>query len=199
MITLDQIRSLDSKVKNAIDEILDLRKENTELKLKLSSYEDRIDELDGMIGQFKAEQGQIEEGIIRTLKVLDTFESNGEQSPDSSEEDAADNSDAPSSEMISGSTDSDSSETEETGEPESQASLFSGDDEEPEAGAESVADDGNESDEESSELDSENEKPIDDTDMSESDSTDHYELETSVEEEDEETPETPPPGDLEIF
>jgi len=39
MITLDQIRTLDSKVQQAVEEIESLRDENARLRDKLSAYE----------------------------------------------------------------------------------------------------------------------------------------------------------------
>ena len=75
MITLDQIRTLDSKVQQTVGVIESLRKENATLREKLSSYEEKIAELEVLIDGFKSDQGEIEEGIQKALKRLDLISS----------------------------------------------------------------------------------------------------------------------------
>lgn len=74
MITLDQIKKLDSKVREALNRISSLKEENSELKKRLSEYERRIEELDVFVARFKKEQGEIEAGIINVLSKLDSLE-----------------------------------------------------------------------------------------------------------------------------
>ncbi len=74
MITLDQIKQLDQKVRKAIDKINSLKKENNMLQGKLDNYQLRIEELEVLIDTFKEDQGEIENGIIGALNQLDLME-----------------------------------------------------------------------------------------------------------------------------
>jgi len=91
MVTLEQVKLLDSKVsrligyvKKANDENSQLKErlnsynkadeENTQLKERLNSYQKRIDELEVLVKQFKQEQSRIEDGILSALDRLNQFE-----------------------------------------------------------------------------------------------------------------------------
>jgi chromosome segregation ATPase len=74
MIQLKHIEALDSKVKSALALIAALRTENADLLSKFDTYQTRISELEELIHEFKTDQGEIEEGILRALKQLDTLE-----------------------------------------------------------------------------------------------------------------------------
>jgi len=91
MVTLEQVKLLDSKVsrligyvKKANDENSQLKErldsyskandENTQLKERLNSYQKRIDELEVLVKQFRQEQGRIEDGILSALDRLNQFE-----------------------------------------------------------------------------------------------------------------------------
>ena len=81
MVTLEQIKLLETKIVKAITiveqaaaENAQLSDENTQLKIKLETYQKRIDELEGLIQAFKDEQGKIEEGIVSALNRLNRFE-----------------------------------------------------------------------------------------------------------------------------
>ena len=76
MITLDQIKQLDHKVRKAIDKINTLNSENNMLQEKLDNYQLRIEELEVLIDTFKEDQGEIENGIIDALNQLDILEDN---------------------------------------------------------------------------------------------------------------------------
>ena len=76
MITLDQIKQLDHKVRNAVDKISTLKSENSMLQEKLDNYQIRIEELEVLIDTFKEDQGEIENGIIDALNQLDILEDN---------------------------------------------------------------------------------------------------------------------------
>ena len=76
MITLDQIKQLDFKVRKAIDKINSLTSANDLLQEKLDNYQLRIEELEILIDTFKEDQGEIENGIIDALNQLDIFEEN---------------------------------------------------------------------------------------------------------------------------
>ena len=74
MISLEQVKLLESKVTKAIDYVKTVTEENFRLKGKLDSYQKRIDELEVLIQQFKEEQGKIEDGILSALDRLNQFE-----------------------------------------------------------------------------------------------------------------------------
>jgi TolA-binding protein len=74
MVTLDQVKLLESKVAKALDFVGQVTGENTLLKEKLDTYQKRIDELEILIQNFREEQGYIEEGILNALDRLNQFE-----------------------------------------------------------------------------------------------------------------------------
>lgn len=88
MVTLDQIRLLDSKVKSAVEHISLLKKENGTLKERLEEYQNRIEELEVLIETFKQDQGQIEEGILQALDQLDQIEDSASASDLQEDEEA---------------------------------------------------------------------------------------------------------------
>jgi chromosome segregation ATPase len=74
MVTLEQVRLLETKVAKAIEYINRVTDENALLKGTLGSYQKRIDELEVLVQRFKEDQGRIEEGIISALERLNQFE-----------------------------------------------------------------------------------------------------------------------------
>jgi len=74
MVSLEQVKLLESKVTKAIDYVKKVTEENKTLKDKLDSYQKRIGELEVLIQQFKDEQGRIEDGILSALDRLNQFE-----------------------------------------------------------------------------------------------------------------------------
>ena len=74
MISLDQIKALEAKVHSAVDEITRLRRENETLTDAVTNSEQRLRELEGLVGEFKNEQAEIEATIVRTLQNLDRLE-----------------------------------------------------------------------------------------------------------------------------
>ncbi|GHT79555.1 hypothetical protein FACS1894130_08600 [Spirochaetia bacterium] len=74
MVTLEQIKLLESKVARTIDIVNRVTDENTFLKGKLENYQKRIGELEVLIQRFKEDQGRIEEGIVSALNRLNQFE-----------------------------------------------------------------------------------------------------------------------------
>jgi chromosome segregation ATPase len=74
MVTLEQIKLLETKVVKALDFVNQVTGENTLLKEKLETYQKRIDELEVLIQRFKEDQGRIEEGIMSALNRLNQFE-----------------------------------------------------------------------------------------------------------------------------
>jgi chromosome segregation ATPase len=74
MVTLEQIKLLETKVARAIDVVTRVTGENAYLKGKLENYQKRIDELEVLIQRFKEDQGKIEDGILSALDRLNEFE-----------------------------------------------------------------------------------------------------------------------------
>ena len=74
MLTVEQVRSLDDKVRKALELIEALKSENSMLKGKLDEYKQRVDQLDSVVEGFKLEQLEIEEGIKDVLEQLDQLE-----------------------------------------------------------------------------------------------------------------------------
>jgi hypothetical protein len=80
MITLEQIKLLESRVGKAIDLVKNLGGENLSLKVQLEAEKKRAAEIEGQNRRLKAEQSRIEEGILLTLEKLNQFEDAVEQS-----------------------------------------------------------------------------------------------------------------------
>jgi hypothetical protein len=74
MISLEQVKLLDSKVARTIDYVKKVIDENRQLKENLSSYQKRIDELDILVSHFRQDQNRIEDGILSALDRLNQFE-----------------------------------------------------------------------------------------------------------------------------
>ena len=74
MVSLEQVRLLDSKVSRLIDRVKKVNEENAQLKERLNSYQKRIDELEVLMKHFKQEQSKIEDGILSALDKLNQFE-----------------------------------------------------------------------------------------------------------------------------
>ncbi|MDR2069121.1 MAG: cell division protein ZapB [Spirochaetaceae bacterium] len=80
MVTLEQVKLLETKVAKALDFVSQVTGENTLLKEKLDTYQRRVDELEVLIQRFKEDQSRIEEGIISALNRLNQFEDAVEKS-----------------------------------------------------------------------------------------------------------------------
>jgi archaellum component FlaC len=74
MVTLEQVRQLETKIGKAIDYVNRVKGENIRLQGELDGSRKRISELENTIQQFKEEQGRIEKGIFAALKRLDQLE-----------------------------------------------------------------------------------------------------------------------------
>ena len=74
MITLEQIRLLESKITRALELIRVLKDENTTLRKGLESAQRRMRELETLVDGFKTDQKEIESVIVRTLHNLDELE-----------------------------------------------------------------------------------------------------------------------------
>jgi len=74
MVTLEQVKLLESKVTRTIDYVKKVTEENGKLKEKLDSYQKRIDDLELLIQRFREDQSRIEDGILSALDRLNQFE-----------------------------------------------------------------------------------------------------------------------------
>lgn len=74
MISLEQVRLLETKVTRVIDYVKKVTEENSRLKEKLDSCQKRIDELEVLVQAFKDDQGRIEDGILAALDQLNQVE-----------------------------------------------------------------------------------------------------------------------------
>jgi hypothetical protein len=74
MITLEQIRLLESKITRALDLVRVLKEENSTLRKGLESAQKRMRELETLVDGLKTDQKEIESIIVRTLHNLDDLE-----------------------------------------------------------------------------------------------------------------------------
>jgi chromosome segregation ATPase len=74
MISLEQVRALESRVEKAVALIGSLRAENASMRSGLATAELRVSELEGLVADFQKDQARIEEGIVEALRKLDSFE-----------------------------------------------------------------------------------------------------------------------------
>jgi len=74
MVSLEQVKLLETKVTNTIEYVKKVTGENAKLKEKLDSYQKRIEELEVLVHQFRENQSRIEDGILSALDRLNQFE-----------------------------------------------------------------------------------------------------------------------------
>ena len=74
MVSLEQVKQLETKVTKVIDYLKKATEEKAHLKEKLDSYQKRIDELEVLVQRFKEDQSRIEDGILSALDRLNQFE-----------------------------------------------------------------------------------------------------------------------------
>ncbi len=74
MIHLDQIRLLEGKTIKAIELINTLREENKALKKTIDTSQARMEELENLVQEFKSDQDEIEQSILRAMKNLEQLE-----------------------------------------------------------------------------------------------------------------------------
>ena len=90
MISLEQVRLLETKVTKVIDYVKKMTEENSRLKEKLDSCQKRVEELEVLVQAFKDDQGRIEDGILAALdqlnQVEDAIGKTASPSPDSGAE-----------------------------------------------------------------------------------------------------------------
>jgi FtsZ-binding cell division protein ZapB len=74
MISLEHIRTLESKVTKAVATMAALQEENSQLKAREAQYKTRIEELEFMVEEYREDQSEIEQGIMQALQHLDNLE-----------------------------------------------------------------------------------------------------------------------------
>lgn len=74
MIQLEQIQRLEARITQAIELIHRLKGENESLRRTLDSAQEKVHRLEGLVGEFKTDQKEIEACIVRALQNLDRLE-----------------------------------------------------------------------------------------------------------------------------
>ena len=74
MINLEQIQTLETRVNKAVELIKSLKAENQSLRRTLDSAQARMQELEKLVGDFRSDQKDIEDCILRALGNLDELE-----------------------------------------------------------------------------------------------------------------------------
>ncbi len=74
MVSLEQVRALETRVEKAVALIASLKNENAQLRTGLVAAEGRVAELEGLVKEFQQDQVRIEQGIVQALRKLDQFE-----------------------------------------------------------------------------------------------------------------------------
>lgn len=75
MLSLEQIKRLEDKVFKAVELIKALKEENTIIKTKFETAESKVEELEQIISDYRSNQVEIEEGIVKAIKQLEEMES----------------------------------------------------------------------------------------------------------------------------
>jgi len=74
MISLEQIRLLEARINKAVELIRSLKEENKTLRRAVNAAQTRMRELEKLVGDFKSDQQEIEQCILRALENLDRLE-----------------------------------------------------------------------------------------------------------------------------
>jgi peptidoglycan hydrolase CwlO-like protein len=74
MISLEQIRLLEARIIKAVELIRSLKDENKTLRRAVNAAQTRMHELEKLVGDFKSDQQEIEQCILRALENLDRLE-----------------------------------------------------------------------------------------------------------------------------
>jgi chromosome segregation ATPase len=74
MISLEQIRLLEARIDKAVEMIKRLKAENSSLRSTLDSAQARMQDLETRIRDFKVDQEEIEQSILRAINSLDELE-----------------------------------------------------------------------------------------------------------------------------
>lgn len=75
MLTLEQVKLLESKVESLIEMVKSLCAERDELKVAIQKKDERIEYLNSKVSTYETEQEKIEERVVNALNQLDVFQS----------------------------------------------------------------------------------------------------------------------------
>ena len=78
MISLDQIRTLESRVQRVISRLQQVEAENRELRERAAAGKQRLTQLQQQLDRHSEEQAEIERGILSTLEQLDQVDTEAE-------------------------------------------------------------------------------------------------------------------------
>jgi chromosome segregation ATPase len=74
MITLEQMRLLENKIGKAVEMIRSLKEENKTMRRAVNSAQGRMRDLEKLVDNFKSDQQEIEQCVVRALDNLDRLE-----------------------------------------------------------------------------------------------------------------------------
>lgn len=74
MVSLDQVRQLESKVNRAVEIIRSLKEENRTLRRTIDASQARMKDLEDLVRVFKNDQAEIERGLVSAIRKLDQLE-----------------------------------------------------------------------------------------------------------------------------
>ncbi len=81
MVSLDQIRQLETKVNRAVEIIRVLKDENRTLRRTVDASQARMKDLEDLVRVFKSDQAEIERGLVSAIHKLDLLEDGIEATP----------------------------------------------------------------------------------------------------------------------
>lgn len=80
MLSLEQIRRLENRVYKAVELLKAMKEDNIILKSELRSANERVEELEQIISDYRNNQLEIEQGIVKAIQQLDDIDSFGDDS-----------------------------------------------------------------------------------------------------------------------
>ena len=86
MLSLEQIKRLENRVYKAVELLKAMKEDNSILKSELKSANERVEELEQIISDYRNNQLEIEQGIVKAIQQLDDLDSIDEDSSENSEE-----------------------------------------------------------------------------------------------------------------
>jgi hypothetical protein len=75
MLSLEQIRRLENRVYKAVELLKAMKEDNNILKSELTSANERVEELEQIISDYRNNQLEIEQGIVKAIQQLDDIDS----------------------------------------------------------------------------------------------------------------------------
>lgn len=75
MLSLEQIKRLENRVYKAVELLKAMKEENNILKSELKSANERVEELEQIISDYRNNQLEIEQGIVKAIQQLDDLDS----------------------------------------------------------------------------------------------------------------------------